>query len=92
VALAKKLYNVDSLEPSTKLAKATGCARRGLTEIIEKGEGAFYQSGSRPNQTAQSWGKARLASAITGGAASRVDRRILVKHCDHSKKAFQLAR
>ena len=62
-----------------------------LKQIIRKGEGAYYSSGSRPNQTAQSWGIARLASAITSGNASKVDFHIIDKGCDHNKKAYKLA-
>jgi len=59
---------------------------------VNKGEGAYYSSGSRPNQTPQSWGLARLASAITGGNASIVDYGLIKNGCDHTKRAFQLAR
>lgn len=31
-----------------------------LDEINKRGEGAYYSSGSRPGQTPQSWGKARV--------------------------------
>ena len=40
---------------------------------MKKGQGAYYSSGSRPNQSAHSWGYARLASAITGGKSAAVD-------------------
>jgi len=73
------------------LSKATGCSIKGLREIIRKGEGAYYSSGSRPNQTPQSWGKARLASSITGGNASLVDYSIIDKECNHRKTAYRLA-
>jgi hypothetical protein len=62
-----------------------------LNQIVKKGEGAYFSSGSRPNQTAQSWGLARLASAITSGKAAAVDYHIIDKGCNHSKKAFILA-
>ena len=42
--------------------------------------GAYYSSGSRPNQTAQSWGKARMYSYILGGPARRVDREITKRY------------
>ena len=58
--------------------------------FFKKGEGAYYSSGSRPNQTARSWGIARLASAITGGKSSKVDYHLL-KQCNHTKKAYKLA-
>jgi hypothetical protein len=91
VSRAKEMYHVDKIGASRELSKATGCSVKGLREIIRKGEGAYYSSGSRPNQTPQSWGNARLASAITGGNASRVDYSILDKECNHSSPAFRLA-
>ena len=90
-ARARKLYGVDNIIPSRELARRTGCSLRGLKQIVRKGEGAYYSSGSRPNQTPQSWGNARLASAITGGNASAVDFHILTKECDHHKPAYRLA-
>ena len=62
-----------------------------LNKIVEKGEGAYYSSGSRPNQTSQSWGLARLASSITAGKSAAVDYNILEKGCNHTKRAFRLA-
>jgi hypothetical protein len=91
VAHAKDLYHVDTIDATKELSRATGCSVKGLREIIRKGEGAYYSSGSRPNQTPQSWGKARLASAITGGNASHVDFSILDKECSHRKPAYRLA-
>ena len=67
---ATKMYNVDTIGPTNELAKATGCSKEALAKIINKGEGAYYSSGSRPNQTSQSWGIARLASSITAGKAA----------------------
>lgn len=88
---ARSLYHVDKIRPSRELSRKTGCSLKGLRQIVKKGEGAYYSSGSRPNQTPQSWGNARLASAITGGNASLVDFHILDKECDHRKPAFRLA-
>ncbi len=55
-------------------------SRKGIDEILAKGRGAYYSAGSRPNQTAQSWALARLASVITGGNARKVDRAIWEKY------------
>jgi hypothetical protein len=88
---ARSLYHVDKIRPTRELSRKTGCSLKGLRQIVKKGEGAYYSSGSRPNQTSQSWGNARLASAITGGNASLVDFHILDKECDHRKPAFRLA-
>ena len=87
---AKKMYGVSTVLPNQELANATGCSIAALQKIVNKGEGAYYSSGSRPNQTAQSWGLARLASAITAGNASIVDYHIL-KTCNKTKKAYKLA-
>ena len=87
---AFKVYNINSMEPTKELATKTGCSIKALKAIIKKGMGAYYSSGSRPNQTAESWGKARLASSITGGKASKVDFHI-IKDCKHNMKAYRLA-
>jgi len=88
---AQQLYGVESIVPSAELAQKTGCSVRSLKQIVRKGEGAFYSSGSRPNQTPQSWGHARLASALTAGKAAIVDFHIL-KTCNHKKPAYLLAK
>lgn len=63
---ARKIYNINNIKPSKELSKKTGCSLSALNKIVKKGEGAYFSSGSRPNQTPQSWGFARLASSITG--------------------------
>lgn len=88
---AQKIYKVETILPNKQLADATGCKISALKKIVQKGEGAYYSSGSRPNQTGQSWGLARLASSITGGKAAAVDYDILESGCNHKKKAFKLA-
>jgi len=85
VATAKRVYQMDAILPNAELARKTGCTRKALQKIVNKGEGAYYSSGSRPNQTAKSWGLARLASAITGGPASRIDSVILEEGCTLKK-------
>lgn len=91
VANARKIYNIETLTPSKELALKTGCSLEALLRIVKKGEGAYFSSGSRPNQTAQSWGLARLASALTAGKAAAVDYKIIEEGCDHKKKAFIMA-
>ena len=54
--------------------------RTGQKQIIKKGMGAYFSSGSRPNQTPQSWSYARLASVIMGGAARKSDKKIWDKY------------
>ena len=97
VLKAMKMYDINQMPNLTtisgfkELSEKSGCSVKALKQIVRKGEGAYYSSGSRPNQTPQSWGLARLASAITGGKASKIDYHI-VKTCDPKKKAFQLAK
>ena len=91
ILTARKMYNINKITPNKSLVVKTGCSLSALKQIVRKGEGAYYSSGSRPNQTAQSWGLARLASSITGGKSAAVDYDILYKGCKHSKKAFMLA-
>ena len=92
VSDAKKMYHVDKIGATSELAKATKCSKSGLAKIINKGEGAYFSSGSRPNQSAQSWGIARLASAITSGKAAAVDYSILENSCQPKSKALILAK
>lgn len=63
-----------------EIARATGIPSKALNAVKRKGMGAYYSSGSRPNQTAHSWGKARMYSYILGGPARRVDREITKRY------------
>jgi DNA-binding Xre family transcriptional regulator len=89
---AEKIYKVEKIGATNELAKATGCSKSALAKIINKGEGAYYSSGSRPNQTGQSWGIARLASSITSGKAAAVDFSILEEGCKPKSKALTMAK
>jgi hypothetical protein len=60
----------------TQIAKATGIPKTALARVKKKGMGAYYSSGSRPNQTAESWGLARMYSYILGGPTRKVDSHI----------------
>ncbi len=88
---ARKIYNIQNITPTPELAMKTGCKLSALNQIVKKGEGAYYSSGSRPNQTPQSWGLARLASSLTSGKSAAVDYDIIKKGCNHTKRAFILA-
>lgn len=91
VTKAMRMYGLDSIAPSKALAAATGCSLSAQKQIVRKGAGAYYSSGSRPSQTAESWGIARLASALTGGKAAAVDYAILEEGCIPEGKAMHLA-
>ena len=89
---AEKIYKIKNLAINNELIKKTGCSRKALDQIVKKGMGAYYSSGSRPNQTPHSWGIARLASSITGGKAAAVDYTILEQGCNNNSKALKLAK
>lgn len=88
---ARRLYKVDIIGPTKQLSKSSGCSINALKKVINKGAGAYYSSGSRPNQTAQSWGIARLASALTAGKAAAVDYEILNKGCRRGSLGWKSA-
>ena len=92
LANTRRIYGIDRVVPNPDLAQKTGCSIEALEKIVKKGEGAYYSSGSRPNQTPQSWGLARLASSLTAGKSAAVDYDIIRDGCNHNKKAFILAR
>ena len=89
---AERIYNIKNLAVNNELANKTGCTISALNKIIKKGMGAYYSSGSRPNQTPHSWGIARLASSISGGKAAAVDYNILFEGCKSGSKALKLAK
>ena len=89
---ARKMYKIEKIRPSKKLAKASKCSLKGLKKMFQKGQGAYFSSGSRPNQTGHSWGYARMASAITGGKASAVDFHIIKEECKKNSRAYKLAK
>lgn len=70
----------DDVKTYKKISKVTGIPVGALKAVVKKGMGAYYSSGSRPNQTAESWGKARMYSYIMGGPTRKVDRHITKKY------------
>jgi len=88
---ARKMYKLEQITPSKALSNKTGCSISSLRAMVKKGQGAYYSSGSRPNQTSTSWGIARMASDVTGGKAAAVDFHIIEKGCDPKKPAYKLA-
>jgi hypothetical protein len=62
------------------IAKITGIPYKAIDEVFKKGEGAYKSSGSKPNQTPQSWAYARVYSYILGGNARKVDAAITKKY------------
>lgn len=94
IEVLRRKYKIPEHVPlsNTLLSKKTGCSKKTLKHIIKKGKGAYFSSGSRPNQTATSWGKARLYSSLSGGPASRIDLHLLETGCKPTSKALRMAR
>lgn len=92
VRRAKKEFGVDAIVPNKALTRASGCSVAAMEQIIDKGEGAYYSSGSRPNQTAASWARARLGSALVGGPSAKVDWHIIKDGCKRRGKTRRLIR
>lgn len=55
-------------------------SKTGMDKILEKGMGAYYSAGSRPNVSKEQWAYARLASVIMGGKAREIDNEIWIKY------------
>lgn len=86
VEKVKKKLNITSAT-TTNIANKLGKTdkrkkeiKKGLELIKDKGEGAYYSSGSRPNQTPQSWGIGRYSSVLTGGPSRKIDKKIVDKY------------
>lgn len=69
--------NIKSIKGMSKKLKVS---EKGLLEIINKGKKAYFTSGSRPNQTPESWGRARLYSVLFGGQSRSIDKHIVDKY------------
>ena len=64
--------------PITNLAKVKEAyPNADIQTILRKGAGAYASSGSRPNVSSFQWRYARLASALLGGPAAKVDKDLL---------------
>ena len=55
----------------SNMTKVLDVPLKALKEILNKGVGAFYSSGSRPNQSAESWSRSRLYASLGLGSKSR---------------------
>lgn len=62
------------------IAKVSNVPFKALEKVFKKGMAAYYNGGSRPNQTPESWAYARVYSYIMGGNTRRVDAEITKKH------------
>jgi len=83
----ERLKKMDGGKSVKNIAKVTGLPFRALKDVFEKGEGAYYSAGSRPNQTASSWAYGRLYSYILGNPKVRkADKDITEKYKVDFKK------
>lgn len=58
-----------------------------LRQVVKRGQGAYYSSGSRPGQTPTSWGVARAKSFASGsGGARKADADLWKKVKERRKK------
>lgn len=73
---AYKYFGKGNTSPKS-IAKQLGVKMEGFEKILSKGRGAYYSGGSRPNQTPESWARARLFSVLFGGKARIVDKKIV---------------
>jgi len=67
-------------QASPNVLRKSSMTKAGVSKILDKGRGAYFSSGSRPNQTPESWARARLASVLMGGPARKVDQNIWNQH------------
>lgn len=83
----KKKYG--DITKISDISKKTGLPEGELRAVLRKGRGAYYSSGSRPNQTAESWGRARMYSYIMGGPTRKYDKEITEKYKKRRKKTMK---
>lgn len=77
----EKLDTMKGKRSKKNIAEITGIPLKAVNEVYKKGEGAYYSSGSRPNQTPSSWARGRLYAYIMGGKKVRaVDKDITEKY------------
>lgn len=84
---AKKYFgeNNTSLEDMSKILSKGDKIKekillKGLKKIFKKAEGAYFSSGSRPQQTPASWGFGRVFSVLFGGPSRKLDDKIVKKY------------
>ncbi len=77
----KKIDKMKGGRSKRNIAKVSSIPFKAIDEVYKKAEGAFYSSGSRPNQSATSWALGRVYAYIMGGeAVRRLDKHITEKY------------
>ena len=70
----------DESNSLAEISRKTGYKISGLRKIVDKGKGAFYNNPKsvRPQvKSATQWGIARVYSAVMGGKAKKIDKKLL---------------
>jgi hypothetical protein len=76
-----RLKKMKGGKSKANISKLTAIPVRALNEVYDRGLRAYKESGSRPNQTANSWATARMYSYIMGiGGSRKADREITKKY------------
>lgn len=63
-----------------EIAKLSGIKYRNALKIVQKGKGAYFSNPTSVRKSVKSptqWGIARLYSAVMGGKAAQVDKKLL---------------
>ena len=76
--MAQKYFKGDT--DKKNISKVIGVPKKALDEIVQRGEAAYFSSGSRPNVSSVQWGIARMYSVLFGGNARKSDRDIVDKY------------
>lgn len=74
----EKKYNVN-ITDFKRIEQVTKIPVKVQKKVVNKGMGAYYSGGSRPNQTPHSWGYARLASFLLKRNAYKIDKHLLTE-------------
>eukprot|EP00466_Bigelowiella_natans_P012651 jgi/Bigna1/68560/fgenesh1_pg.6_\ len=75
---ADKCFKGDA--SSSNVTEVLDVPLKSSREIVNKGKGAHCSGGSRPNQSAESWSRARLCSVLFGGPSRNIDKKMVDKH------------
>jgi hypothetical protein len=76
-----RLKKMKGGKSKANISKLTAIPVRALNEVYDRGLRAYKESGSRPNQTANSWATARMYSYIMGiGGSRKFDKDITKKY------------
>ena len=73
----------------SKISQKTGIPTGIIKKVVNKGQGAFHSSGSRPGMTSKQWGLARLACFLAKkkSVVNGPDKNLYEKAITKSKKA-----